>query len=686
MEANECAERIMECMDQFYQLKSIPIDTDVNMSPDPNSEQSDIWFEIINNELEPRFCNEIPEYTKPICYLCNLALEECLLQCTHCADFLCYHGPYEQKRTRPCVVLQQFAPEADKGPTKLEIEQFVCPHCWKHSEEGLYPHFVKSAPVLTARQRDKPAPRMVMLIYFLDPFWPQAKHLRKHVLGQWNGCGWPCFVEPIKLENLDEQRAILEDIGWEPKTFNLYIIYITHGLSESKTYQISHNLSCAAPEFLDRTLVPAQALAACARYRLAIFDIKKKQNASIFRDIDLLSDAVEHISRVLRPLERCNPPSNPLYVHVQLYKQHLDAAITDYECGAEYRHYCYFLFDLSYEIKPEDEDKQLVASFRKHNDSLKETKKGLKVRKKKMSLTARQRKLHKLAVEAGLCMVGHTQTSAPSNVYCMDAITHEKLDPRSMLIKGIDNETGNPERVSKTLASRVQLPSPNQARGGAFSKVDLSVPLPANENPFGDGFVETEVVEKAGFKVLSTGTVYGFARAPDGTYSMVFAAQFCPLDSLSDVEKEAANTFADFVPKAAAHAYEVKGNKAQNMGKKRCGRLYSTGWCPGTTHGEMVAEYTAQSEKDKHNPTHYIDLYNRQEAVNSAWMIMQEALSPRAVIPTVNTLADTAVPMFGSHSSDIVTHGPSLGSNMAVSMTKKGMASLMRDALLRGTE
>jgi hypothetical protein len=83
----------------------------------------------------------------------------------------------------------------------------------------------------------------------------------------------------------------------------------------------------------------------------------------------------------------------------------------------------------------------------------------------------------------------------------------------------------------------------------------------------------------------------------------------------------------------------------------------------------MAAVYVPQTVEDKHDPTHYIDLYDSQELVNvswnrkygaldltlvqSAWIVMQESLSPRAVLTTIDTLCDTAVPMFGSHSSDI---------------------------------
>ncbi|KAF8747162.1 hypothetical protein RHS01_11417 [Rhizoctonia solani] len=165
---------------------------------------------------------------------------------------------------------------------------------------------------------------------------------------------------------------------------------------------------------------------------------------------------------------------------------------------------------------------------------------------------------------------------------------------------------------------------------------------------------------------------------------MVFAVQFQSQDSLLEIEKEAVDVFTSVLPKMAVHAYEVRVNGAQSVGGKQAGHLYSVGWRPGTTHGERAAVYAAQNTKDKHDPTHYIDLYNSLELVNVSkikpesrhvladrvqvpWMVMEESLSPRAVLRTIDTLANTAVPMFGSQSSNIASHGPSLGSNMAAS-------------------
>ncbi|GAB1528107.1 hypothetical protein RhiTH_011298 [Rhizoctonia solani] len=285
------------------------------------------------------------------------------------------------------------------------------------------------------------------------------------------------------------------------------------------------------------------------------------------------------------------------------------------------------------------------------------TKRELKIRKKRTALAKRNKQLRQLAIDVGFELVGHTEGSYPTNVYCMDANTHEKLDPRKMLIKGMD-------AIYKELESASA--SCSKSRGRANKQA--SVPPPVKDASLGDGFVDTKtVLADKRFKVLSHGTVYGFARGSDQTYSMVFAVQFQSQDLLLEIEKEAVDVFTSVLPKMAVHAYEVRVNGAQSVGGKRAGHLYSVGWRPGTTHGERAAVYAAQNTKDKHDPTHYIDLYNSLELVNSAWMVMEESLSPRAVLRTIDTLADTAVPMFGSQSSDIALHGPSLGSNMAAS-------------------
>lgn len=93
---------------------------------------------------------------------------------------------------------------------------------------------------------------------------------------------------------------------------------------------------------------------------------------------------------------------------------------------------------------------------------------------------------------------------------------------------------------------------------------NLSIPLPATENPFPPGFVMSDMVEKHRFQVFTYGTVYGFSCAPNGVYSMVFAVQFTSINKLKPVQREAVDAFVEFVPATAKYGHNVKGNAAQN--------------------------------------------------------------------------------------------------------------------------
>ncbi|KAG8736225.1 hypothetical protein FRC10_009556, partial [Ceratobasidium sp. 414] len=74
-----------------------------------------------------------------------------------------------------------------------------------------YNHYVRPAPRVYNEEPEESAPHMAMLVYFLDQFWPQTKHLCALVAGRWKSLGWPCYVEPIKLEEVCDKRDILAD-------------------------------------------------------------------------------------------------------------------------------------------------------------------------------------------------------------------------------------------------------------------------------------------------------------------------------------------------------------------------------------------------------------------------------------------------------------------------------------------
>lgn len=128
---------------------------------------------------------------------------------------------------------------------------------------------------LTIEQVGRPAPRMAMVIYHLDQFWPQAKHLSLLVLGRWQSQGWTVSCPPSSdlIVALVDSTAVqgrtgepkhderpprsllrlvssISSIGlhlrvsfscsvWEDRSFDVYVVYLTHGLSGGKGYQIA---------------------------------------------------------------------------------------------------------------------------------------------------------------------------------------------------------------------------------------------------------------------------------------------------------------------------------------------------------------------------------------------------------------------------------------------------------------
>ncbi|KAG9103184.1 hypothetical protein FRC06_011841 [Ceratobasidium sp. 370] len=388
---------------------------------------------------------------------------------------------------------------------------------------------------------------------------------------------------------------------------------------------------------------------------------------SLMQEMDLLAQAVHHVVGSLRPTTRQEDPTQELSAAIARFKQRIHSAIREYENNQEFEHYYDYLLDLAHEVHRDTTNHDFISVMerrtvpfsrhttlgkcRRYTFVAKVAVREGKKRKKRTTRARRNVQLRDLGRKCGLTAVGHLDES-PFNVLCVDAYTHRPLDNRTMFINGIDEPELRPS--TQSVAEAV-----DRARGR-----DETVPPPADSSPLpNEGFITTQMLAEENFKTYKQGTVYGFAAAPNGTYSMVWAVQFSPIASLNDIEQEATDSFAGYMGIVAEHAHEVKGNRAQNgnpargaakEGKhKRLGRLFSTGWRPGRTEGESAGEYAPQSQRDKHDPEGYIDLHDKQDAINVAWIVMQEGLSPRAVATNIETLADAAVPLFGSHDSDI---------------------------------
>ncbi|KDN35631.1 hypothetical protein RSAG8_11426, partial [Rhizoctonia solani AG-8 WAC10335] len=138
-----------------------------------------------------------------------------------------------------------------------------------HTADMWFDHFVRAMPRVTIERPGQPLPRMVLLVYYLEQFWPAAKQLCTSLGGRWKNNGWPCHIVPIKLESLAEQQDVLSDLTWEEQSFDVMVIYLTHGLSGEQGYQVGHELAYRAVEFFDQTLKVSRGLLDKARTKRA---------------------------------------------------------------------------------------------------------------------------------------------------------------------------------------------------------------------------------------------------------------------------------------------------------------------------------------------------------------------------------------------------------------------------------
>ncbi|KAG8781053.1 hypothetical protein FRC12_022284 [Ceratobasidium sp. 428] len=400
---------------------------------------------------------------------------------------------------------------------------------------------------------------------------------------------------------------------------------------------------------------------ACVRI---LDNVEKKLDARLFKEIDLMYEAVTHVVKSLRPRNRRDLISPELRHEMTTFKQRFENAIDEYQNNCEWEHYYEYILDVAYYIHWEMPDQEAVGVLRHRGDILQKEIETLKRKRLVETRALRHKRVRELGKQFGLRSVGYLDPEKnPLNVICVDAYTHEQLDCREILINGIDNDQSN----------LVPQPSPEaikKARDQSIGR-DQSVPPPSKDSPFpSEGFITREMLREADFKLYSWGTVYGFAPAPNGTYSIVWAVQFSPVGSFNKVEQEAVNVFINYMDKNGNKLRIIERNASEALRRlfKRHGRLFGCGWRPGRTKDEIAGEYTLQSTHDKHDPEGYIDMHQDQERVAVSWMVMGERISPRAVYSNVDTLADTILPMFGSHDSDVAIHGPSLGANMSVSM------------------
>ncbi|KAG9124105.1 hypothetical protein FRC07_012823 [Ceratobasidium sp. 392] len=242
---------------------------------EPVNNEADFWTDIIGSQvMEAARALEQP-YGGPCCRNCGCGVEGYLIGCRRCATaYCCRRVNYDESNEAQvgedgeivpldapgmdnegdggegdgevdtfelldaCIVLNQYSSDGRRPRLAAAKREFVCRSCWDCETQGLYPHYVKPSISLLAHPSTGEHTKLVMIIFYVEQFWPQAQHLTNLIAGRWETKGWPCFVKPIKLEHMEEQSSF--ERPYESGTYELFVVYITHGLTGDQGYQIAH--------------------------------------------------------------------------------------------------------------------------------------------------------------------------------------------------------------------------------------------------------------------------------------------------------------------------------------------------------------------------------------------------------------------------------------------------------------
>ncbi|KDN36769.1 hypothetical protein RSAG8_10633, partial [Rhizoctonia solani AG-8 WAC10335] len=276
---------------------------------------ADFWFDMIQNDIPVRLTQQEKPYDGAHCCHCGCGITDYLAQCIKCSDHYCYrqlqaddseddgsedeglkpkrgeqeaaraacssspptypagsippnaeapgnHGVQDIVETFPyheaCIGFNMLSLICPRPPLAEATRSFVCPYCWNHGERGLYPHFVRPGSRDSAETKKPTWPRMAMVVYYVESFWPHAKQLMSLTAGRWKQLGWQCVLEAVKLQHLDEKEDVFQDLRWDKGTYQVTAVYITHGLAGEQGYQLNNSQALRPAELLTQTLRIAQ--------------------------------------------------------------------------------------------------------------------------------------------------------------------------------------------------------------------------------------------------------------------------------------------------------------------------------------------------------------------------------------------------------------------------------------------
>ncbi|KAG8721436.1 hypothetical protein FRC08_012998, partial [Ceratobasidium sp. 394] len=80
------------------------------------------------------------------------------------------------------------------------------------------------------------------------------------ITGVWQLKGWQCVCMPVRLQSLEPTTIIDAPGVWKPGEYSVMVIYVTHGTSGEKRFQVADRRELSPAEFLNVTLKGANHL------------------------------------------------------------------------------------------------------------------------------------------------------------------------------------------------------------------------------------------------------------------------------------------------------------------------------------------------------------------------------------------------------------------------------------------
>ncbi|GAB1528453.1 hypothetical protein RhiTH_011647 [Rhizoctonia solani] len=253
---------ILRAMDQMAAMETYG-------SAPPRLADSDLWFELLRRDVSVRQTEKETSYEGQLCGNCGCSITEYLARCTECSALYCHRqedndsedddpeesdfGNDDFAYHDACLIFDFFSQEGTRSIEDAK-ESFVCPDCWDHHKDGLYPHFVKPMCRDSVELRTSKWPRLVMVVYYLQEFWPQTQHLITMTSGLWKQLGWEFQGFSVRLQHLQDRSDVTAQLQWEAGSFQFMAVFITHGLTGDQGYQLDDSEAVPPLNLLQLTL------------------------------------------------------------------------------------------------------------------------------------------------------------------------------------------------------------------------------------------------------------------------------------------------------------------------------------------------------------------------------------------------------------------------------------------------